>query len=78
VTHYLDAPCRVSLLDHKHVIAAQTHGPLGTARRRFTLSLTAAYRRKLKAHHKLQLLVQITARGKTGPALTYYRPVTLT
>jgi hypothetical protein len=69
---------RISLLDRKHTIAAQSRRSTGTARYLFTLHLTAAYRKKLKARHKLQLLVQITARGKTGAALTYYRPVTLT
>jgi hypothetical protein len=69
---------RVSLLDRKHTVAAQTRGPLGTARYRFTLHLTPKYRRMLAASHKLHLLVKIAARGKTGATLTYYRPVTLT
>lgn len=69
---------RVALLHGKHSIVTQMRGPLGVARHRFTLHLPAAYRHKLKARHKLKLLVQITARGKNGASLTYYRPVTLT
>ena len=69
---------RVLLLSGKHTIAAQTRGPLGTARYRFTLHLPAAYRHRLKAHHSLHLLLRITARAKTGATVTYYRPVTLT
>jgi hypothetical protein len=69
---------RVLLLYGKHTIAAQTRGPLGTARYRFTLHLPAAYRHRLKAHHKLHVVVRITASGATGATVTYNRAVTLT
>jgi hypothetical protein len=71
---------RVALLYRKHLktIAAQTRGPLGTARQRFTLALTAAYRRRLKAQHKLYLVLRITVIGKSGATVTYNRYVTLT
>jgi hypothetical protein len=69
---------RVSLLYGKHTIAAQTRGPLGTVRYRFALHLPTAYRHKLTAHHKLRLVVRITALGKSGATVTYNRAVTLT
>lgn len=69
---------RVSLLYGKHTIAGQTRGPLGTARYRFTLQLPATYRHRLKAHHKLHLVVRVTAAGATGATATYSRAVTLT
>lgn len=68
---------QVVLLYGKHRIAAQTRGPLGTARYRFTLQLPAAYRHRLK-HHRLHLVVRITASGATGAKVTYNRAVTLT
>jgi hypothetical protein len=69
---------RVTLLYRKHTIAAQTRGPLGTARYRFTLHLPAADRHQLKAQHRLRLVVRITASGATGATVTYNRAVTLT
>jgi len=71
---------RITLLDRKHLksIAAQTRGPLGAARYRFTLRLPAAYRHKLKAHHKLRLVLRIAVSGNTGATVTFNRPVTLT
>jgi hypothetical protein len=69
---------RMVLLYGKHTISSQTRGPLGTSRYSFTLGLSAAYRRKLKARHKLHLAVRITASGSTGATVTYTRAVTLT
>lgn len=69
---------RVSVLYGKRTIATQTRRSLGTVRHRFTLHLPAAYRHKLKAHHKLHVVVRITATGETGASVTYNRSVTLT
>jgi hypothetical protein len=69
---------RVMLLDGNHLIAAQTRGALGTTRYRFTLHLTAAYKQRLKAHHKLHLVVRIVASATSGATVTYNRAVTLT